>query len=113
MYLRFVRNACAQKLGFSNAELLQQTDWEKVKIDPRKSSPKLPKWVWQHDCESYAHENYRKVVECMKKGVPLEEDTSIPPNYPPGYKYEPWSIDEIMDDVRAGKEVDLGAGDWS
>lgn len=25
--LRFVRNACAQKLGFANAELLQDTDW--------------------------------------------------------------------------------------
>ncbi|KAK3068171.1 hypothetical protein LTR53_014467 [Teratosphaeriaceae sp. CCFEE 6253] len=110
--LRFVRNACAQKLGFSNAELLQQTDWEKVKIDPRKSSPKLPKWIWQHDAEGYAHENYGKVVESMKKGIPLEEDTSIPPNYPPGYKYEPWNIDQIMADVKAGKEVDLGPGEW-
>ncbi|KAK5718236.1 hypothetical protein LTR17_015754 [Elasticomyces elasticus] len=111
--LRFIRNACAQKLGFSNAELLQQTDWEKVKIDPRKSSPKLPKWIWQHDCEAYAHQHYRAVVESIEKGVPLEEDVSFPPNYPEGYKYEAWNIDQVMADVRAGKEVVLGAGDWS
>lgn len=84
-----------------------------MKLEPRKSSPKLPKWIWQHDCEIYAHEHYHKAVESIKKGVPLEEDTSMPPNYPPGYKYKPWNIDEIMADVKAGKEVDLGAGDWS
>ncbi|KAK5675806.1 hypothetical protein LTS10_011537 [Elasticomyces elasticus] len=111
--LRFIRNACAQKLGFSNAELLQQTDWEKVKIDPRKSSPKLPKWIWQHDCEAYAHQHYRAVVESIELGVPLEEDVSFPPNYPEGYKYEAWNIDQVMADVRAGKEVNLGEGDWS
>ncbi|KAK0890837.1 hypothetical protein LTR91_025580 [Friedmanniomyces endolithicus] len=111
--MRFVRNACAQKLGFANAELLQKTDWEKVKIDPRRSSPRLPKWIWKHDCEAYAHANYHKVVESMKRGVRLEDDASIPPNYPPGYKYEAWNIEKIMVDVRAGKEVDLGPGDWS
>ena len=111
--LSFVRNACAQKLGFANAELLQKTDWEKVKIDPRKSSPKLPKWIWSHNAEAYAHENYHQVLKSAQNGVRLEDDSSIPPNYPPGYKYEPWSIDEIMDDLHAGKEVYLGAGDWS
>lgn len=31
---RFIRNACAQKLGFSNAELLQETDWSKYVSHP-------------------------------------------------------------------------------
>ncbi|TKA76108.1 hypothetical protein B0A49_03509 [Cryomyces minteri] len=110
---RFTRNSCAQKLGFSNAELLQDTDWEKVKLDPRRAAPRLPKWVWSHDPELYAYENYEKVVESIKQGIPFEEDTSIPPNYPPGYKYEPWNIEQIMDDMRNGKPVDLGPGDWS
>ncbi len=108
----FVRNACAQKLGFANAELLQATDWEKVKIDPRKAQPKHPKWVWAHDPESYAYQNYDMAVAQIKKGVPFEDEDQYPPNYPPGYKYEPWSIDSIMDDIRAGKPVNLGAGDW-
>lgn len=113
MRLRFVRNACAQKLGFSNAELLQDTDWTKVKLDPRRAQPKLPSWVFNHDSEAYAYENYDKVVESMRKGVPFDEDDSIPPNYPPGYKYEEWSIEQIMEDIRSGKAVDLGLGEWA
>lgn len=110
--MRFIRNACAQKLGFSNAELLQDTDWIKVKLDPRRAQPKLPAWVWSHDPEKYAYEVYDRVVDSMNKGVPMEEDTSYPPNYPPGYKYEPWRIDDIMEDMRNGRPVELGKGNW-
>jgi hypothetical protein len=48
----------------------------------------------------------------MKKGVKMEEEDSFEPNYPKGYKYEPWSIDKIMEDMRAGKSIDLGPGEW-
>lgn len=109
---RFIRNSCAQKLGFSNAELLQDTDWSKVKLDPRKAQPKLPSWVWGHDPEVYAHEHYAQCVASIRSGVPFDKDDSFPPNYPPGYKYEPWSIEAIMDDVRAGRPVQLGSGNW-
>jgi hypothetical protein len=109
----FIRNSCAQKLGFSNAELLQDTDWDKVKLDPRRAQPKLPKWVWGHDPEAYAYENYAKSAESMKKGIDMKDEESFEPNYPKGYKYEPWSIENIMDDMRAGKPIELGAGDWN
>jgi hypothetical protein len=108
----FIRNSCAQKLGFSNAELLQDTDWDKVKLDPRRAAPKLPKWVWSHDPEAYAYENYTKSAESMKKGIDMKDEESFEPNYPRGYKYEPWSIEKIMEDMRAGKPIDLGPGDW-
>lgn len=110
--MRFIRNACAQKLGFSNAELLQDTDWSKVKLDPRRAQPKLPSWVWSHDPEAYAYDVYDRVVESIRKGVPFDEDESFPPNYPPGYKYKPWSIEKIMEDMRNGKPIDLGEGNW-
>lgn len=108
----FVRNACAQKLGFSNAELLQETDWEKVKLDPRRAAPKLPSWVWGHDPEQYIYQNYDNIVDGMKKNIRLEDDERVPPNYPPGYKYEPWNIEDIMEDMRAGKPFELGPGNW-
>ncbi|KAG8625896.1 hypothetical protein KVT40_006297 [Elsinoe batatas] len=109
---RFIRNACAQKLGFSNAELLQETDWDKVAVDPRRAQPKLPKWVWSHDPEHYVYENYDLAVQSMKAGVKMEDEDKFPPNYPPGYKYKPWNIEDIMADMRAGKPIDLGGGDW-
>ena len=112
MSYSFIRNACAQKLGFSNAELLQDTDWDKVKLDPRRAAPKLPKWVWSHDPEAYAYENYLKSAESLKKGIDMKDEDAFEPNYPKGYKYEPWSIENIMEDMRAGKPIDLGPGDW-
>jgi len=108
---RFIRNACAQKMGFSNAELLQETDWSKVKLNPRLAQPKHPRWVWDHDPEVYAYEHYAKNIETMKKGVSFDE-SGIPPNYPPGYKWEPWSIDQIMDCMRRQVPVELGPGNW-
>ncbi|KAK8113254.1 FAD/NAD(P)-binding domain-containing protein [Apiospora sp. TS-2023a] len=112
IYFRFLRTACAQKLGFANAERLQDTDWAKAKLDPRKAQPKHPRWVWDHDPEAYVYEHYAKAVEAIGKGVPMDENEEIPPNYPPGYKYVPWNIDEIMRDLDAGKSVDLGEGNW-
>ncbi|KIW04618.1 uncharacterized protein PV09_04365 [Verruconis gallopava] len=111
---RFVRTACAQKLGFSNAELLQDTDWGKVKLDPRRAQPKLPAWVFKHDPEAYVYENYEKGVAAVKNGAKYITDVEgLPPNYPPGYKFEPWSIDDIMSNMKAAKEFELGPGDWS
>lgn len=111
--LRFVRNACAQKLGFANAELLQATDWARAQVDPRAAQPRLPRWVWCHDPERHAHDHYGAAVAADRRGLPLGGgDDGIPPNYPPGYVYEPWSIDQIMDDVRHGRPVDLGSGNW-
>lgn len=108
----FVRTSCAQKLGFSNAELLQDTDWGKVKLDPRRAQPKLPSWVFNHDPEVYAYQHYEKGAEAVKSGVKYLTDTDLPPNYPPGYKFEPWSIDDIMDNMKAAKAFELGPGDW-
>lgn len=109
---RFVRVTCAQKIGFSNADLLQNTDWEKVKLDPRRAAPKLPKWVWSHDPEQYTYENYWTNIDSMNKGIRFEDDERISPNYPPGYRYVPWDIEDIMRNVRNGKPIDLGPGDW-
>jgi hypothetical protein len=53
-----------------------------------------------------------KCVAGMKRGIPMDEDESIPPNYPPGYKWQPWNIDDIIKDLEKGKAVDLGEGNW-
>ncbi|RYO80459.1 hypothetical protein DL764_009899 [Monosporascus ibericus] len=110
--LRFVRCACAQKLGFYNALRLQATDWTAAKVNPQMAQPKLPSWIWKHDPEQYAYENFGMMAEAIKQGVPFEEVNTVSPNYPPGYKYVPWNLDEVMEDVKNGRPVDLGPGDW-
>ncbi|KAE8452056.1 hypothetical protein EG329_002221 [Mollisiaceae sp. DMI_Dod_QoI] len=109
---RFIRTTCAQKLGFANADLFQETNWEKVKLNPRKATPMLPKWVFSHDPEKYAEENYEKAILSIKNDVPWYVDDSLPPNYPAGYKFEPWSIEQIIEDKKNGRETVLGAGEW-
>ncbi|EME87343.1 uncharacterized protein MYCFIDRAFT_184415 [Pseudocercospora fijiensis CIRAD86] len=110
----FTRNACAQKLGFSNAELLQETDWEKVTLDPRRAQPKLPKWVWSHDPETYTYKHYHANVKSMEAGIPFDDSeiAERDPNFPKGYRYVPWTIDWIMECMRKGVAVDLGEGEW-
>ncbi|KAK3111033.1 hypothetical protein LTR53_014085, partial [Teratosphaeriaceae sp. CCFEE 6253] len=73
--------------------------------------PKHPKWVWQHDPETYTYEHYATNVAAMKQGIRFDE-SDVPPNFPPGYKYEPWTIDWVMDCMREGKPVELGPGNW-
>ena len=51
-------------------------------------------------------------IEAVQNGVRLEDDERIPPNYPKGYKFVPWSIDDIMQDLTEGREIDLGVGEW-
>ena len=114
MHFSFVRNSCAQKLGFSNAELLQDTKWDNVKLDPRRANPALPKWIYTHDPEDYAYAYYDEVVKLVDEGVGLDEGQDrVPENYPKGYRYEPWNIEKIMDDMRSGRPFELGAGEWS
>lgn len=83
----FIRNACAQKLGFSNAELLQDTDWSKVALNPRIAAPKLPKWVWSHDPEAYAYANFERAEKSEREGVSMRDESGFEPNYPKGYRY--------------------------
>lgn len=109
---RFIRCSCAQKMGFSNAELLQHPDWEKIKTNPKLAQPKLPSWIWKHDPESYTYENYAKMVDTIRKGIPFDKVDTVPPNYPPGYRYSPWNIDDMQKEVEDGT-VDMGGGDWN
>ncbi|KAI1093234.1 FAD/NAD(P)-binding domain-containing protein [Rostrohypoxylon terebratum] len=109
---RFIRCSCAQKMGFSNAELLQHPDWEKIKTNPKLAQPKLPSWIWKHDPESYTYENYAKMVDTIRKGIPFDQVDTVPPNYPPGYKYSPWNIDDMQKKVEDGT-VEMGGGDWN
>lgn len=97
----------------SLSRALQATNWAAVEKNPRIAQPKLPKWVWVHDPEKHAHDNFTACVEGAKKGLSIDEDQSIPPNFPPGYKYEPWTIEQIIEDMKVGKNVELGSGDWA
>lgn len=100
---RFERTSILQQAGFLNREELHSVDIEafaKNPTDPRFANVgffKLGRWVWDHDPERYATDNYEAVLGSLKKGEPFENT-----NVPPGHKYEPWTLESEMARMAAG-----------
>lgn len=65
----------------------------------------LGSWIWSHDPERYAFENYDEVLAHLKDGTPFQNT-----NIPPGYVYKPWTIEELLQAKDNGKEIEL---DWN
>jgi len=66
----------------------------------------LGSWIWQHDPELYAIENYSKALDNLVNGSPFRNT-----NIPAGYVYQPWTIDEVLKAMEMGEEIVLD-GDW-
>ncbi|MCJ1405849.1 hypothetical protein MMC11_009079 [Xylographa trunciseda] len=105
--LRYDRVSCCQKIGFANQETYHNADRAAAVTNASGLKPKHGSWIWKHDPEQYALENYEKVVHCLETG---EEWMNT--NIPPGYKPRPWSIDELSVLKEQGKPIELD-GDWS
>lgn len=65
------------------------------------------KWINLHDPEDYVHQNWDKCVDHIEHGASFENT-----NIPPGYKYEPWTIDELLTAAADEREI-ADPGDWS
>ncbi|KAL4898433.1 hypothetical protein BDV59DRAFT_197342 [Aspergillus ambiguus] len=106
-HLRFERVACAQKMGFKNREVFHNTDWDYVARNPEAMGKMVGNWLLHHDPETYAYENYGKCAENLLRGAPFENTNSVP-----GYKYEPWTVRELLEASERGEPVQ-DEGDWS
>jgi len=107
--LRFERVSCAQKMTFVNSQLKTETNWNVIWNDPSKVKTRFPKWVWGHDPEGYAYEKYGQAFAHLVAGEPFQNS-----NYPKGHNFQPWTIEEIQQQMKGGRRVeDLLDGDWS
>ncbi|KAF7593736.1 hypothetical protein BBP40_010911 [Aspergillus hancockii] len=106
-HLRFERVSCAQKMGFNTREMFHNTDWDAVARNPDILSKTTANWVMHHDPEQYVYGNYGKCVNHIIAGAPFENT-----NIPPGYKYKPWTVKELMD-ASDRREPIVDEGDWS
>lgn len=66
----------------------------------------LGAWIWKHDPEQYAIDNYNKALAHLTSGSPFHNT-----NTPPGYVPKPWSIDELLKAKESGEGFPL-EGDW-
>jgi 2-polyprenyl-6-methoxyphenol hydroxylase-like FAD-dependent oxidoreductase len=107
--LRYERVSCSQKMSFVNAEILGASNMEEVKKNPEKIRVRFPKWLFQHDPEAYVYEKYGQAFAHLVLGTKFHNT-----NLPPGHKFVPWTIEQIIEDARNGKAVaELLDGDWS
>jgi 2-polyprenyl-6-methoxyphenol hydroxylase-like FAD-dependent oxidoreductase len=107
--LRYERVSCAQKMAFVNAQLKTATDWKAIAEDPSKVRTRFPKWIFSHDPEAYAYEKYGEAFKHLAAGTEFSNS-----NVPPGHTFVPWTMDEVVASMKAGKRVeDLLDGDWS
>lgn len=105
--LRFDRVSCAQRLGWENAERFHKNDFSKGPIDVSKVQARVPKWIFTHDPEQYAANNYTKAAESIVEGGSFE-NTNIPPGHVPAV----WTMEEVLALEKEGKKIEL-SGDWS
>lgn len=104
MSYRFERVSCLQLLGVLNHEMRNRS--ANANISQTKPIGILGSWIWKHDPEQYAIENYEKALAHLETGSEFRNT-----NIPPGHVCRPWTIDEVLKAKEAGKEIVLD-GDW-
>ncbi|PNP74970.1 hypothetical protein FNYG_11694 [Fusarium nygamai] len=90
--LRFDRTTATQRMGWETRHKWHQTDWKAVRENPEYLKLPQPDWLYGADAEAYSHKNWDAVVEHLEKGAPFKNT-----NVPPGYEYDDWSIDEMIE----------------
>lgn len=104
MKIRFDRVSCLQKIGIINGVARSRP------VD--EDNPQgtlvglLGAWLWKHDPEQYAIDNYDKALAHLQDGTTFHNT-----NVPRGYVHTPWTIDELLDPKKA-EEIWL-ARDWN
>ncbi|KIW21072.1 hypothetical protein PV08_01651 [Exophiala spinifera] len=110
--LRFERVSILQQTGFLNREELHNADIAAIKADRRKADIgffRIGRWVWNHDPEKYARDNYAACLAHLTEGKPFRNT-----NIPLGHVYQPWSLDSENKRMQAGIKSNLKKnGDWS
>ena len=105
--LRFDRVSCAQRLGWENDQRFHKANFSSGPIDLTKVQARVPKWIFAHDPEQYAVENYVKAAASIKD-VTEFLNTNIPPGHVPSM----WTMEEVLALEAQGKQMEL-TGDWS
>ena len=104
--LRFQRVSCCQRQGFKNRELWHHVDFDLAKKHPQKLADMTGRWITQHDAEEYVYRNWTQCVDHLLHGTEF-----VNTNIPPGYTYQPWTIDELLSAAHEGQTIQ-DEGEW-
>lgn len=94
-------------MGFRNRNNWDFVSFEDVKKDPSILAMSVGRWVSSHDPEQYVYDKWHSCLNNIVSDAPFENT-----NLPPGHKYKPWTIAEVMEAQAQGREI-IGPGDWT
>ncbi|KAK7699624.1 hypothetical protein SLS64_011578 [Diaporthe eres] len=103
----FERVSCCQLVGFLNQTNFLKPALRKVGGASATPKPEYGRWIWAHNPERYAYDNYGKALRSLVDGSPFQNT-----NIPPGYNYKPWSLQELYGRIDKGEKLEF-EGDWS
>jgi hypothetical protein len=105
---RYQRVTLVQRTGFTNRRELHKPTNELTK-DPQ-DLLRQGKWIWTHNSEAYAAENFDKARAHLESGTPFQST-----NLPVGHQYHDWTLKAEVEKEKLGIVVpDLKLnGDWS
>ena len=66
----------------------------------------IGRWLSKHDPEQYVYDNWEACKNHIVSGTPFKNS-----NLPPGYDYEPWTMEGLMMSQENG-QLPVDAGDW-
>ena len=61
----------------------------------RANAVRRASWVYKHDAEQYAFDNWLPCVHHILHAAPFENT-----NIPPGKKYEPWTVQGLIEEAK-------------
>lgn len=74
---RYDRVRTVQKTGESTRDLWHNTDWDKVKADPKSIGFPREDWIHQFDAEKHAEDNFAEVSRSLKGHVTEAPETVL------------------------------------
>ncbi|KAK2601376.1 hypothetical protein N8I77_010831 [Diaporthe amygdali] len=104
----FLKENYPDLVGFINqTNFLKPESRKKTAGGSATPQPEYGHWIWAHNPERYAYENYGKALRNVVDGTPFQNT-----NIPPGYHYKPWTLHELYEKIEAGEKLEF-EGDWS
>ncbi|KAI0455921.1 FAD/NAD(P)-binding domain-containing protein [Xylaria acuta] len=109
--LRYQRVSVIQRFGIVNRHKLHHIDMSLLDEggNPFENAFHLGRWIWQHNPEDYAREQFTAALDHLQTGTPFENT-----NLPKGHVYEDWDVESELKKQAAGVPSQLMSnGDWS
>ncbi|OQV05068.1 hypothetical protein CLAIMM_09863 [Cladophialophora immunda] len=76
--IRYARATLAQRIGIETRDAWHKTDWEAVKKNPKLLEMPRPDWLFGHDPQDYAYEEFETAAHAVETGCEY-----VPRNIPP------------------------------